>query len=212
MSEPDEQHARLEQIQEHIDEAKATAQHLADERVINPEDVEDRELPTTHHRRAAEPSRHLLAPFSCPGAAVGRVGGDQFVVRTPGRDHAVVDHQHLVGQSQRGKAMSDDNGGPARFQSNQHLTHQIVGRGRVQVLGGLVHQQHASSGDERTGQEQAAANAAGEQVGARALTGSGRIAHDDVQTVLGTVAQAIDPVAQTGALQRRDQVGVRRVL
>ncbi len=43
MSEPDEQHARLEQIQEHIDEAKATAQHLADERVINPEDVEDRE-------------------------------------------------------------------------------------------------------------------------------------------------------------------------
>jgi hypothetical protein len=43
MSESDEQRERLDQIQEQIDEAKATAQHLADERVINPEDVESHE-------------------------------------------------------------------------------------------------------------------------------------------------------------------------
>ena len=43
MSEPDEQHQRLDHVQEQIDDAKATAQHLADQRAINPEEVEDHE-------------------------------------------------------------------------------------------------------------------------------------------------------------------------
>ena len=39
--EKDQPHQRLDRIQQDIDEARTTAEHLAQERVINPEEVED---------------------------------------------------------------------------------------------------------------------------------------------------------------------------
>jgi len=86
----------------------------------------------------------------------------QFVVRATFDNAAMIHHQHLVGMFDGGQAMGDHQRGALGHQALQGVLHQALGF-VVERSGGFIQDQDRRIAQDRAGDRQALALAAGEQ-------------------------------------------------
>ena len=177
--------------------------------------------PEATHRPAT--SRPSLAAASTrgsgrPRSAISRYSGERSTSsswRALGGDAPVLEHDHLVGQRDRGHAVRDHERGAALHHLGKRLLDRALGRG-VHAGGGVVQDQHARRRQQRAGDGHALALAAGQGQAALAdqrlvavrkagdhlgQAGPGRgLGHVLVRGVRSRVG---DVVAQRGAEQER---------
>ena len=124
--------------------------------------------------------------------------GDEVVVRARLDDPAVVEHRDPVGAADRREPVGDGDRRAAAAELVERALHGALGRG-VERAGRLVEHEHARVAQQRAGDRDALALAAGEPVAARADEG------------VVALRQARDQVVDLRGAGRRLDLGVRGV-
>ena len=122
---------------------------------------------TSASRGSSRVRNDLLGQALLDDLAVELGALEQLLVVAVGDDPAVVEHDDLIGQRDRGEAVGDDEGGAPGHRLVERELDLLLGRG-VDRGGGVVEDQHARVGEQRAGDRQALALAAGERQAALA--------------------------------------------
>ena len=128
-------------------------------------------------RRCRAPLRLEFVHLGDRGQApIALVSGQQFAMGAPGGDDAALEHGHLVGGGDRGRAVADHERGPVRRRAPQRGQQRRLGAG-VEVAGDVVERQHPRLDQQRPRDRHALALAARQRDAGLAHLGVQAVVH-----------------------------------